>query len=94
MHNVSLRVWTDLADIWEYIARDNPDAADRTVEGLEEKFLLLGQFPELGRERKEYRGRLRSLAVGSYVIFYRVSGADADIVRVLHGSQNLKQILG
>lgn len=94
MHNLSPRGWSDLADIWEYIARDNPDAPDRTLKVLEEKFFLLGQFPELGRERKEYRGNLRSLAVGTYVIFYRVNGADADIIRVLHGSRNLKDIFG
>jgi addiction module RelE/StbE family toxin len=45
--------WTNealrwLEDIFEYIAEDNPDAANRTVEGIFERAQVLAQYPEMG----------------------------------------------
>jgi plasmid stabilization system protein ParE len=38
----------DLDGIWDYIARDSIEAADRVVDELYEQFALLGKFPEIG----------------------------------------------
>jgi toxin ParE1/3/4 len=37
-----------LRDIHDYIAQDNPAAAQRTVRGIAEKAKLLASFPEIG----------------------------------------------
>jgi plasmid stabilization system protein ParE len=41
----------DLDGIWDYIARDNPTAADRLVDELAERFALLLKNPELGESQ-------------------------------------------
>lgn len=38
----------DLNDIWEYIARDNIEAADHWIAKLFDAFEALGQNPEMG----------------------------------------------
>ena len=43
----------DLEDIWLYIAADNIDAADETVERIVDSAMRLGQMPHVGRLRDE-----------------------------------------
>jgi plasmid stabilization system protein ParE len=38
----------DLAEIWNYIAQHNPDAADGAVLAIEQTIKLLGEFPRIG----------------------------------------------
>ncbi|HEY5047282.1 MAG TPA: type II toxin-antitoxin system RelE/ParE family toxin [Rhizomicrobium sp.] len=52
-------VWSPTADrnadaVWEYIAQDNLDAADRILEAFRTSALQLERFPFLGRS-----GRIR-----------------------------------
>jgi toxin ParE1/3/4 len=43
----------DLDDIWWYIAQDNPDAADKMLDRLEERCTALAEFPLTGMSREE-----------------------------------------
>jgi plasmid stabilization system protein ParE len=43
----------DLEDIWNYIAVDNIDAADRWIEKLFDAFESLGQTPGIGHQRED-----------------------------------------
>jgi plasmid stabilization system protein ParE len=43
----------DLDEIWEYIAADGLDAADRTIEEIYETIQSLVPFPYLGRSRPD-----------------------------------------
>jgi len=43
----------DLDDIWEYIADDNLDAADRLIEKLYDKFLALAATTGMGHQRED-----------------------------------------
>jgi len=83
----------DLADIWLYIAEDNPEAADTLIDRLYEKFMLLGAMPNAGRDRSDLVPDLRSLPVADYLIFYRVTGGGVEIVRVIHGARDMKPLL-
>jgi toxin ParE1/3/4 len=62
--------WTEEAAIWledihKYIAKDNPQAAARVVEGIYEKAQILSEFPEIGYHyRKEPEGDIRVLLYG------------------------------
>jgi toxin ParE1/3/4 len=42
----------------------------------------------MGREREELSARLRSFAVGNYVIFYRPAKDGIEVVRILHGARD------
>ncbi|MGA8872152.1 MAG: type II toxin-antitoxin system RelE/ParE family toxin [Candidatus Acidiferrales bacterium] len=71
------------------------EIADRLVDSITEQFLLLAQYPHIGRRRDEdLRPGLRSFPVLDYVIFYRVQDVDVVILRVLHGSRDVKAQFG
>lgn len=82
----------DLDEIWFYIAQDNVDAADRTLDLLRDKGLILAKSPMIGRARTELAPSLRSFPVGNYLIFYRPIESGIEVIRVLHGSQDLNSI--
>ena len=83
---------SDLDDIWYYLANksDSIDIADRFIDSIIDRFLLLAGHPNIGRSRDEdLRPGLRSFPVGEYVIIYRIVNEDVQILRVLHGSRNM-----
>jgi plasmid stabilization system protein ParE len=43
----------DLDDIWEYIAQDNIDAADRWIGKLFDAFEAIGTRPGIGHKRED-----------------------------------------
>ena len=79
----------DLAEIWRYIAADNPAAARRLLERIEAVARLLAERPLMGRPRPNLAPGLRSFPVGAYVLYYRPVSAGIRIVRVLHGARDL-----
>ena len=82
----------DLMEFWLYIALDNPDAADRVLDAIEQKAQYLLTHPELGGKRDELAAGLRSLIVGSHIVFYRIFGNDIEIARVLHGARDIERL--
>ena len=48
----------------------------------------------MGRSRDDLRPGLRSFTVGEYVIFYIIEHEDVEILRVLHGRQDIEGQLG
>ena len=84
----------DLDEIWEYVAADNPPAADRLVDTFLDKFLLLAKRPLLGELRSDLAPDLRSFSARKYVVYYRPTAGRIQIVRVLHGARDVKAIFG
>ncbi|MEX2214303.1 MAG: type II toxin-antitoxin system RelE/ParE family toxin [Phycisphaeraceae bacterium] len=84
----------DLLEIWHFIAQDSPSAADRVVEKIGQLARDLCDTPLIGRERDELRRGLRSYPAGKYLIFYRyVKARDVvEILRIVHGSRNLRRL--
>lgn len=92
--------WTDealrwLSDIHDYIAADNPDAAQKVVAGIYEKAQLLRRFPEIGHKyRSESEGEIRVLLYGHYRIAYLLkSSSSIDILGVFHGALDIDRYL-
>ncbi len=79
----------DLTEIWVFVARDNPEAADRLVNQIHEKCRFLATTPKAGRQRPELDPSIRSFAAGSYVIFYREGDNGVEVARVLHGRRDV-----
>ncbi|MDR3791750.1 MAG: type II toxin-antitoxin system RelE/ParE family toxin [Terracidiphilus sp.] len=93
-HKIALEA--DLDDIWFHVAQASGsiEIADRLIDSLTERFLLLVQHPHTGRARDEdLRPGLRSFPIENYMISYRIEGAGVLILRVLHGSRDLPSIL-
>ena len=59
----------DLWEIWDYIADENETEADRWVDRINERFLYIAEYPEIGRDRTELLKGMRSYTVGNYIIF-------------------------
>lgn len=81
----------DLDAIWDYIAQDNPDAADQTVARIFSATRRLADFPSSGTRRPDIHPTAQSIPVGAYLILYRLQDEAVEIVRVLHGARDLNQ---
>jgi toxin ParE1/3/4 len=79
----------DIEEIWLYIAQDNPENADRFLDEIEETSRKLLQFTNMGRNRDELYPGLKSFPVGKYIIFYLPISGGLEIVRILHGMQDI-----
>jgi toxin ParE1/3/4 len=93
-YRISPRADADLDEIWTYIAQDNPRAADRMEQALHEAMEQLGRMPGLGHRRSDASDRYRFWSVGRYLIAYRVEKKTVHVVRVLHGSRDIRRFLG
>jgi len=79
-----------LADIFEYVAADNPQAATRTVQGIFERAQDLAAFPEMGQRYLASSRHVRVLLYGHYRIAYLVKDdGNVDILGVFHGSLDI-----
>jgi addiction module RelE/StbE family toxin len=77
---------SDLEHLHDYIAKDNHDAAVRTVEIILRGLASLETFPEAGRKGARVKGT-RELVVYPYLIVYRVKGGWIEVLAVIHGSR-------
>lgn len=83
----------DLVGMWEYVARDNPSAADRLLEKLMKQAESLAENPGMGRLREEFRSVLRSFSVGNYLILYCPIPEGIAVFRIIHGARDLEALL-
>ena len=96
-HRLASRAAADLEDIWFYIAKESGSAefANRLIDSITDRFLLLASYPYAGRARADDLGPgRRSFPVGEYVIVYRIRGEDVLILRVVHGHRDLEALFG
>ncbi len=93
------RAEDDLIEIWTYIARDNPVAADSVLDAVETTIGMLLEMPEAG---VRYASRIRRLAglrffpvrgFHAYLIYYRPIEDGIEIVRVLRGERDRDTML-
>jgi plasmid stabilization system protein ParE len=79
----------DLDEIWEFIAKDNIDAADRVIEDIFETIRGLVPFPQRGHRRPDLTTRpLRFIRVYDYLIAYTPEESPLCVIAVLHGKRN------
>lgn len=83
----------DLIGIWEWIAEDNADAADRVLEDLFTACERLADFPLIGHRSDEFGENVRVWAVHSYLIAYLPETQPLQIVRVVSGYRDLYSLL-
>jgi toxin ParE1/3/4 len=86
------RAGADLDDIWLHVALDNPSAADRLIDRIVARCHGLADHPQLGQVWPEIAPNAQALIVGDYLALYRIDGSSAEIVRVVHGARQLKDL--
>ncbi|WP_313454310.1 type II toxin-antitoxin system RelE/ParE family toxin [Brevundimonas sp.] len=77
----------DLLDAYDFIAADNPSAAERVQDRLIQVASTLGDLPNRGREGR--KGGTRELTVSGtpYLIVYTVGSEAVTILRLWHGAR-------
>ena len=81
-----------MAEIWEYIAQDKPEAATAFVLCLEEQVGTLERSPERCPpvpENELLGADYRHLLYGNYRTIFKIVGSRVIILRVLHGARLL-----
>jgi toxin ParE1/3/4 len=84
----------DLEAIGDFIARDNPGAADRIVRRVVEAVERLPDHPHLGRSGRIGGTRELVIAETPYVVPYRVVHDEIQILAVIHGARRWPDKLG
>lgn len=83
----------DLEGILDYIALDNPDAAERVYRGIVSAAERLPEFPALGRPGRHPETRELSIADWPYLIVYEVGSGAVTILAIFHTSRDLAKAL-
>jgi toxin ParE1/3/4 len=79
----------DLTEIWEYIAADNPGAADRVLEEIYQAIDDLVPFPQIGHSRPDLTSRpLRFHLLRDFLIVYAPDEKPLVVLAILHGRRN------
>jgi plasmid stabilization system protein ParE len=79
----------DLREIIDFIADDNPAAADRMLTEILDTLASLARFPHMGHHRTDLTSRpLRFFTVRSYLIAYAPDERPLWVVAVMHGHRN------
>lgn len=76
----------DLLGIVDYISDDNPEAAQRLKDEIDDKVTKLLEHPRLYRAGR-VPGTREMVVLPSYVVIYSVSAHVVVILRVLHAAQ-------
>ena len=81
-------IWTpealqDRADVWDYIAADNPGAAARMDELFSDAAARLADHPKLGRPGK-IQGTRELVVHESYRLVYEISGETVWMLALVH----------
>lgn len=81
-------IWTpealqDRADVWDYIAADNPRAAARMDELFSDAATRLADLPKLGRPGK-IQGTRELVSHENYRLVYEISGETVWMLALVH----------
>ena len=80
---------TDLDEIWDFIADDNIDAADRVIADILQALSSLVPFPHQGHRRPDLTSRpLRFKRVRDYLIAYAPDESPLWVIAVMHGHRS------
>lgn len=79
----------DLDEIRAKVGQENPHAADALVDRLVDSVLILIEHPRAGEARPELGRDVRRVVEAPYLLFYRVTDDEVEVIRVLHGARRI-----
>ena len=88
-------VATDLKEIRDYIAEDNPEYAANTIKEIYGKFENIQMFPKIGADlskRVSFRTDYKYMVWENYVIIYKIEKECVEIYRVINRFQDMTRI--
>ena len=81
----------DLVEIGDFIARDNPSAAERYIRRLRHRIEVLCEFPEAGHPIRR-KSNVRALVERPIIIVYAVKRDRIEVLRFWHGARGRPKI--
>jgi addiction module RelE/StbE family toxin len=78
----------DLLAIRDYIAQDNPAAAERTLIRVQQSISYLKIFPGLGRPWRKTGARLLTIPRLPYRVLYEINGDTVRILAIVHARRD------
>jgi len=82
----------DLAGIVEYISQDAPQAAMTWVDKIEARCMLIASHPSTGELQPGLGEGVRSTTIGRYVVFHREKVDCVEILRLIAGDRDIRQL--
>jgi toxin ParE1/3/4 len=82
----------DLEKILVFIAKDKPGAAVEWVGKIEAKCVAIASTPETGQQMPKLGENVRASVLGRYMIFHRYVGGRLEVLRVIPGGADVKQL--
>lgn len=93
-YTLSQKAQEDIESIYDFgVKKFGKDQALYYLVEIRSYFELLLKNPEIGKQRDEIKEGLYSFPFVSHIVFYRIFKNHIRIVRVLHGSRDLKKFL-
>ena len=84
----------DLDGIWDYSAEQwGETQAERYIRELWQAIEFVATDPRRGRACDDIRAGYHKYAVGRHVLFFRLTAAGIDVVRILHGRMDFDRHL-
>lgn len=91
---LSKDAYLDLDGIWDYIAEDSIEAADRWIGELFNAFDVIGKNPGIGHKREDLTTYpVLFWPVGTYLVIYRATSRPAEIIAVTQGARDMPAFL-
>ena len=87
---------SDIAEILDFVAKENRSAAEHLLNNLEKSISLLANQPMLGSIPKDHAlaaTGIRFLVVGNFLVFYVVMPKKIQVRRVLHSKRDYMSLL-
>ncbi len=89
----------DVLQIASYLAQRSPRTAQRFLEATDRAYARLADFPEIGGRFESTTVAVPELRVwpipkfGKYLLFYRFTGTEVRIYRIIYGARDLESLL-
>ncbi len=80
----------DIAEIFEYIKKDNPTAAGSQLKNFDECISSLAYSPRMGvipNDSRLQKLGYRILIIDRYLVFYIIKNKTVQIHRIIHGAR-------
>lgn len=77
----------DIDAVYDFIARDNPDAAQRTLDRIKHMVATLPDHPRMGRPGRNEGTREFVVPGLPYIVAYRNTPTSVDIVSIIHAAR-------
>lgn len=87
---LSVEAELDLEEIWDWIAQDSVDAADRWIQEVFDAFERLAKNPRIGHRREDLTNLpVLFWPVDAYLVIYRITTRQIEIVAITQGSRDV-----